>query len=353
MAKLEIAVQRVTKSRITEVDFGNLPFGAIFSDHMLLADYAKGKWDEPRIVPYGPMSMTPAASALHYGQAIFEGFKAFRQRDGGVVIFRIADNMARMQRSAARMAMPELDTQAFTDGIVELVRQDREWVPRTPDGALYIRPVYFATEEALWVHVSANYRLAVVTCPVGAYFKEPVRLLAEQKYVRAFPGGTGSTKAAGNYGASMLATREAQKNGFHNVLWLDAMEHLYAEESGAANIFFVIGGVVVTPPLAGTILEGVTRDSLLTLLRDMGVPVAERRVAITELVEASKKGETLEAFAVGTAATVAPVASIRYRDFDIRMSLDPKTSVASRVRAKLDAIRYGDEPDRHGWLLRV
>src|SRR5262249_21888170 len=174
MAKLEIAVQRAAKSRITEVDFGNLIFGAVFSDHMLVADYANGKWDEPRVVPYGPMSMTPAASAFHHGQSIFEGFKAFRQNDGGVVLFRIADNMARMQRSAARLAMPELDTAAFIDGIVELVRLDRDWVPRAEGSSLYIRPVYFATEEALMVRVATRYRFAVITSPVGSYFKEPL-----------------------------------------------------------------------------------------------------------------------------------------------------------------------------------
>ena len=353
MAKLEIAVQRVAKSRITEVDFGNLPFGTIFSDHMLVADYAKGEWDEPRVVPFGPMPLSPAASALHYGQSIFEGFKAFRLNDGNVALFRVADNLARMQRSAARLAMPELDAPAFIHGIVELVRQDREWVPRTEGSSLYIRPVYFATEETLLVRPATSYRFAVMTCPVGPYFSEPLRLVAEETYVRAFPGGTGFTKAAGNYAGSLLAAREAQAKGFHSVVWLDGPTRQYVEESGLMNIFFVVGGVAVTPPLGGTILPGVTRDSVLTLLREMGVPVAERAIPMSELAEAHKGKQLSEAFAVGTAATVAPIESIRYRECDIRLALDKKTSMAERVRARLEAIRTGQETDRHGWLLRV
>jgi branched-chain amino acid aminotransferase len=353
VAKLDITVQRVAKSRVTEVDFANLPFGTIFSDHMLVADWKSGKWDEPRIVPFGPMPLSPAASALHYGQSIFEGFKAFRLKDGGVALFRVADNLARMQRSAQRLAMPELDTPAFIDGIIELVRQDREWVPQNEGSSLYIRPVYFAMEETLLVRPATSYRFAVMTCPVGPYFSEPLRLVAEESYVRAFPGGTGFTKAAGNYAGSLLAAREAQAKGFHSVVWLDGPTRQYVEESGLMNIFFLVGGVAVTPPLGGTILAGVTRDSVLSLLAEMGVPVAERPIAMSELVEAYKGKQLSEAFAVGTAATVAPIESIHYRESDIRLILDQNASVAERVKAKLEAIRTGQEPDKHGWLLRV
>ena len=320
---------------------------------MFIADYAAGKWSEPRIAPYGPISLSPAASALHYGQSIFEGFKAFRQHDGGIALFRVADNLARMQRSAQRLAMPELNAAAFLEGIVELVRIDSEWVPRTEGSSLYIRPLYFGTEETLLVRPSTSYRFAVMTCPVGPYFSQPLKLLAEETYVRAFPGGTGATKAAGNYAGSLLAAREAQEKGFHSVLWLDGPTRKFVEECGLMNIVFVIDGVAVTPPLGGTILPGVTRDSILTLLREMQIEVAERPISMDELLEAHKSKKLTEAFAVGTAATVAPVETIRYRTHDLTLTVQPETSIAAKVRAKLESIRTGHSPDRHNWLLRL
>jgi branched-chain amino acid aminotransferase len=350
---MTISLERVKKSRVSEVAFSNLPFGTVFSDHMLVADYSSGQWAAPRIVPYGPMSIAPAASALHYGQSIFEGFKAFRQQDGGIAIFRIADNMIRMQRSAQRLAMPEFDASAFLDGIVELVRQDRDWVPKTEGSSLYIRPVYFATEETLLVRPAATYRFAVMTCPVGPYFSEPLRLIAEENYVRAFPGGTGATKAAGNYAGSLLAARDAQEKGFHSVLWLDGLTRTFVEESGLMNIFFVIDGVAVTPPLGGTILPGVTRDSVITLLREIDIAVAERPIAMEELLAAHKNGQLTEAFAAGTAATIASVSTIRYRDSDLHFTVPPATSVAAQVRTRLESLRTGQASDTHHWLLRV
>jgi branched-chain amino acid aminotransferase len=353
MTNTTISIERVQKSRVSEVAFSNLPFGTVFSDHMLVADYSSGQWAAPRIVPYGPISIAPAASALHYGQSIFEGFKAFRQQDGGIAIFRIADNIVRMQRSAQRLAMPELNAAAFLDGIVELVRQDREWVPKTEGSSLYIRPVYFATEETLLVRPAATYRFAVMTCPVGPYFSEPLRLIAEETYVRAFPGGTGATKAAGNYAGSLLAARDAQEKGFHSVLWLDGLTRTFVEESGLMNIFFVIDGVAVTPPLGGTILPGVTRDSVITLLREGAIAVSERPIAMEELLAAHKNGQLSEAFAAGTAATIASVATIRYRDCDLHFAVPPDTSIATQVRVRLESLRTGQAPDPHHWLLRV
>jgi branched-chain amino acid aminotransferase len=351
MTTQTISVQRVTKSRVSEVDFANLPFGTIFADHMLTADYSNGKWAEPQIVPYAPITISPAASALHYGQSIFEGFKAFRQQDGGVALFRVADNLARMQRSAQRLAMPPLNTDAFLEGIVELVRQDRDWVPKTAGSSLYIRPLYFATEETLLVRPATSYRFMVMTCPVGPYFTQPLRLLAEETYVRAFPGGTGATKAAGNYAGSLLAARDAQEKGFHSVLWLDGPTRTFVEESGLMNILFIIDGVAVTPPLAGTILPGVTRDSVLTFLREMQIPVTERPISMDELLAAHKSQKLTEAFAVGTAATVAPVELIRYRTHDLSLPIDPASSIATKVRARLESLRTGHSPDPHNWLL--
>jgi branched-chain amino acid aminotransferase len=353
LANAAISVERIKKSRVSEVAFSNLPFGTVFSDHMLVADYSSGQWAAPRILPYGPISIAPAASALHYGQSIFEGFKAFRQQDGGIAIFRISDNLVRMQRSAQRLAMPEMNTAALLDGIVELVRLDRDWVPKIEGSSLYIRPVYFATEETLLVRPAATYRFAVMTCPVGPYFSEPLRLLAEETYVRAFPGGTGATKAAGNYAGSLLAGRLAQEKGFHSVLWLDGLTRNFVEESGLMNIFFVIDGVAVTPPLGGTILPGVTRDSIITLLRETDIAVSERPIAMEELIAAHKTGQLTEGFAAGTAATIAPIACMRYRDYDLHFTVQPDTSVATQVRARLESLRTGRAPDPRHWLLRV
>jgi branched-chain amino acid aminotransferase len=353
MATVEVAIRRVEKSRVTDVDFENLPFGSVFSDHMLAADYKDGKWEELRIVPYGPISIAPSASAFHYGQCIFEGFKAFRLVDDGIALFRVRDNLSRFNKSARRLAMPELSDHEFVDGIAELVRIDQDWVPRAAGAALYVRPTYFATDETLVVRPSSTYRFVVFTCPVGQYFSAPLRLVVEEQYVRAFPGGTGATKAAGNYAGSLLAGRLAQEKGFHSVVWLDGPTRSFVEESGLMNIFFVIKGVAITPPLGGTILPGITRDSVATLLRKMGIEVTERPIAMDELVDSYKKKELSAAFAVGTAATVAPIESIRYRDFDIHLPVTGESSLAERARARLESVRTGREPDSHGWLFHI
>ena len=261
-----LAIRRISKSRISEEERENSEFGTVFSDHMFVADYASGHWSEAEIVPYGPMPLPPSLSALHYGQSVFEGFKARRTVDGEVALFRPRENHARLNRSAARLAMPEVPESLFLEGVAELVRLDREWIPQREGGALCVRPLYFGMDEALLVRPARRYRLAVVTCPVGPYFAQPIRLLAEESYGRAFPGGTGDIKPAGNYAAGFLAARLARERGFHNVLWLDATEHRFAEECGIMNIFFILAGVAITPPLTGTILPGVTRDSVLTLM---------------------------------------------------------------------------------------
>lgn len=351
-APAAVAVQRTAKSRLSESLRESAEFGAVFSDHMLVMDCDDGAWKDARIVPYGPLPMAPSASALHYGQAVFEGFKAHRTDDGGVALFRPRDNFARLNRSAARFAMPPVPEPLFFDGLVELLRLDREWVPVRDGGALYVRPIYFATEEALGVRPSKSYRLVILTGPTGPYFKDPVRVVAEERYVRAFPGGTGDAKPAGNYGPSLLAAGLAQKQGFHNVLWLDARERRFVEECGMMNVFFVLRGTACTPPLGGTILPGVTRDSLLTLLPELGVPAEERALAVDEIFEAHAKGELSEAFGAGTAATVAPIASVSWRGRAIELGLGAG-SVAERARERLAAIRTGRSPDRHGWLLRI
>jgi branched-chain amino acid aminotransferase len=319
---------------------------------MFVADWEAGSWKPPQIVPFGPLSFSPALTPFHYGQAIFEGFKAHRTPNG-IALFRPRENFARLNRSAARLAMPELPESLFLEGVTELVRLDRDWVPHREGGALYVRPVYFGVDDTLLVRPANRFRFIIMTCPVGPYFAQPIRLLAEERFVRAFPGGTGDSKAAGNYAGGLLAARLAQEKGFHNVLWLDGIERRYVEESGVMNVFFVLDGKAITPPLGGTILRGVTRDSSLTLLRDLGIPVEERQISIDEILSAHAVGKLTEAFGAGTAAIVAPIACIRYRDRDLQFAAVSDSSVATRLRSRLVAIQTGREPDKHNWLLPV
>lgn len=349
----EIAITRVSQSRLTEALRESADFGTTFSDHMFVANWEAGVWKSPQIVPLGPISVSPALTPFHYGQAIFEGFKAHRLANGGVALFRPRDNFARLNRSAARLAMPEVPESLFLDGVTELVRLDRNWVPHREGGSLYIRPVYFGVDDTLLVRPASRYRLIILTSPVGPYFSQPIRLLAEERFVRAFAGGTGDVKAAGNYAGGLLAARLAQEKGFHNVLWLDGNEHRYLEESGVSNIFVVMEGKAITPPLGGTILPGVTRDSALTLLHEIGIPVEQRQIAIDELLAAHASGTLTEAFGVGTAAIVAPIACISYRDRELQFPSSGDSSVAAKLRSRLVAIQTGREPDRRGWLLTI
>ena len=348
-----IPVTRTTTPRFSEQLRDSAAFGAVFSDHVLVADYVDGHWGEPVIVPYGPMHLPPAPGVAHYGQGIFEGFKAFPREGGGAALFRPDANHARMNRTCERMAMPEISASIFIEGTRALVAVDRQWIPAKPGSALYIRPVMFAIGEPLGVRPSERYRFIIETCPSGPYFSGNVDLLAEETYVRAFPGGTGAAKCAGNYAGSLVAAREAQAKGFHNVLWLDGIERRYVEEAGLMNVVFVIDGTVVTPPLTGTILPGITRDSVLTLLREMGVPVAERPITIDEVFEAHAAGRLQGAAGVGTAATIAPLGRLRHKDREITVPSMTADTALARVGAELDAIRTGQAPDRHTWMMEV
>ena len=346
-----LQITRTPSSRLTEELREQSPFGTTFSDHMLLATCRDGRWDEPEILPYRDLPMAPAASVLHYGQAIFEGFKAHRTRDGRIAVFRPHDNFARMNRSAARLAMPPITPNIFIDALLELLRVDQDWVPRGAGGALYIRPVYVATEGLLQVKPASIYQFMIVTSPSGPYFSGAVDLLAEPQFARACPGGTGDVKAAGNYAGSLLAAQSAQKQGCHTVLWLDSQEHKFIEECGLMNIVFVMDGKVVTPPLSGTILPGITRDSVLTLCRAMGVMVEERRISIDEIFERHAQGKNTQAAGVGTAATVAPIRTIKYQNREIEMMPPDADSPIERARQQLEAIRTGNATDQHNWLV--
>src|SRR5260370_41375783 len=348
-----LSLTRASQARLTEALRENSEFGAPFSDHMFVADWEAGSWKEPQIVPFGPISFSPALTPFHYGQAIFEGFKAHRTPNNGVALFRPRENFSRLNRSAARLAMPEIPEPLFLEGVTELVRLDRDWIPHREGGALYVRPTLFGVDDTLLLRPANRFRLIVMTCPVGPYFAQPIHLLAEERFVRAFPGGTGDSKAAANYAAGLLAARLAQEKGFHNVLWLDGVERRYVEESGVMNVFFALDGKAITPPLSGTILPGVTRDSALTLLREMGITAEERQFSTDEALTAHAAGKLPEAFGAGTAAIVAPIACIRYRDRDLQFPAVSDSSVATRLRTRLVAIQTGREPDKHNWLLPV
>jgi branched-chain amino acid aminotransferase len=334
-----------------------LEFGKIFSDHMFLMEYQGGRgWGEPRIVPYGAIELLPTAVVLHYAQEIFEGLKAYYAKDGGICLFRPDRNAERLNRSAARLCMPAVPVEAQLEAIRELVRIDRDWIPRARGASLYIRPAMIATEPALGVHPSSDYLFFIVTGPVGAYYAkgfEPVRILVEEKYVRATRGGLGEAKTGANYAASILAAKEAKAEGFDQVLWLDAEHRRFVEEVGTMNIFFVFRGELVTPPLSGSILPGVTRDSVIALAREWKIPVAERPVEIDEVIRGAADGTLSEAFGTGTAAVVSPVGALSFRGREARIGNSGAGELSRKFYEEITGIQYGEIEDRHRWVHRV
>jgi len=343
-------VDAVTKSRLEEVDFATVQFSSVFSDHMFTAEFEDGRWSDGRIQPYGPIPMLPNISALHYGISVFEGMKAHKSAGGRPLLFRPRENARRLRCSAARLAMPEVPEGLFLEGLRELVRLDHAWIPGADAGALYIRPILFSTDPSIRVKPAERYQFVIFTFPFGAYFSAPVDVVVCERYVRAFPGGTGDIKPAGNYAAALLAEQEARETGFNSVMWLDAQERRYIEECGVMNVFFVIGNEVVTPSLSGTILPGITRDSVITLLRDLGYRVKEANIAIDQVFESHKRGELHECFGTGTAATVSHIRRIRYRDETVELLPVEQRKVGPLVREKLLGIMTGRQPDPHGWV---
>ncbi|MBC5773837.1 branched-chain amino acid aminotransferase [Pontibacter sp. KCTC 32443] len=350
---LTISTQPVAKSRISELDFNNIEFGKIFSDHMLVADFKDGAWQSPQIVPYGNMSLSPATSAIHYGQAIFEGMKAYRSADGDILLFRPYDNFKRLNISADRMCIPEIPEEIFMQGLEQLLRVDAAWVPPTAGSALYIRPFMFATDDFIGVRPSSNYRFTIFSCPVAAYYSAPVKVAIETNYVRSAEGGAGYAKAAGNYGAALYPAKKMQEKGYQQLIWTDAKEHKYIEESGTMNVMFVIDGVLITPSVSSTILAGITRDSVLQVARDMGYKVEERKVSVAEIVEAHKAGTLQEAFGTGTAATIAQIATIYYNGEDMDLPAVEGREISNRVAQELDRIKTGQAPDPYNWVYRI
>ncbi|HPF66704.1 MAG: branched-chain amino acid aminotransferase [Flavobacteriales bacterium] len=349
----KLAIQRTDRSRLSETDLENIKFGRVFSDHMFVMDYANGEWGAPGIMPFGDLELSPATLVLHYGQTIFEGLKAYRSEKGGVNIFRPQANLARMTRSAERMCMPPIPEELVLDGLRELVDLDRDWIPKGGEASLYIRPFMFATDEYIGVRPSDTYRFIIFTCPVQAYYKEAVRVKIETYYSRAFPGGTGAAKCGGNYAAALYPAKLAQQDGFHQLVWTDGLEHRYIEESGTMNVFFRIGDTLVTPETGGTILEGITRDSIIDLARREGIATEVRKVEVREVLDAIAGGTLKEAFGAGTAATIAHMSSIAYDGGEYQLPAPEQFAFANRLAQLLDDIRRGRSEDPFGWNLHL
>jgi branched-chain amino acid aminotransferase len=350
---ISIKINKTTQSRIHLCDFENIQFGTIFSDHMFRVDYTNGNWQEPQILPYGDISVSPSLSALHYGQAIFEGMKAFKDQQGHPQLFRPLDNLKRMNESAHRMAMPALPEELFISGLKQLIITDKDWIPTKEGSALYLRPVMFATDDFVGVRPSKNFTFIIFCCPVNSYYPKPINVLVEEKYVRAFQGGVGNAKTAGNYGLSMLPTLEAQQKGFDQIIWTDGKEHNYVEESGTTNLFFAIGDKVITPMLDGTILEGVTRDSCIKLLKHNGITVEERKVSVAEIIDAHERGELNDAFGTGTAALIAKIASISYKGKRYELPPVDERKVSNLLYNQLESIRTSQSEDPFGWIVKA
>jgi branched-chain amino acid aminotransferase len=339
------------------VDESKLGFGDLFTDHMFLMDYEKGKgWMNARVEPYHSLSLDPAAMVLHYGQEVFEGLKAYRGRDGSLYLFRPRDNFVRMNRSALRVCMPEVDPDFGVEALRKLILLDKDWVPKNRGASLYIRPTMIAVEPHLGVRPAHSYLFYIIIGPVGAYYKEgldPVKIYVEDKYIRAALGGLGEAKTVANYAASLLAAEEAKQKGFTQVLWLDARERKFVEEVGTMNMFFVIGNEVITAPLTGSILPGITRDSVIQIVKKWGMRISERSLSIDEVVEAAKNGTLQEAFGTGTAAVISPVGQITYKGADYIVAGGKMGDLSMKLYNEIMAIQYGEKDDPFGWRMKI
>jgi branched-chain amino acid aminotransferase len=350
----KISVEKVKASRVGEIDFDNLPFGRHFSDHMFVADYKDGDWKDCRIVPFGNYEIHPALSALHYGQAIFEGMKAEKDQDGNPIVFRPTKNIARFNISADRMAMAEMPEDLFMQAMDKLLTLDKGWIPSAADSSLYIRPHMFATEEFVGIRAAEHFKFVMFTCPVGAYYNRPVKVFIHDKYIRAFPGGVGFAKCAGNYGAAMMPAREIQKMGYDQILWLDGIHHKYLQEIGTMNIFVVIDGVIITPGLdQGTILDGITRDSVIQLAENEGYVVQERDISIDEIINAYHENKLQDMFGTGTAAVLSHIGEFHYKGENYELPPVEGREISQRLKERLVSIKSGKAEDVFDWVHTV
>jgi branched-chain amino acid aminotransferase len=346
-------ITKIERSKLNDINLENIPFGKYFTDYMLEVDFEDGEWKTPEIKPYQPLLLEPSLAAIHYGQAIFEGIKAYKNPAGEAFVFRPQDNFNRFNISAERMQMPPVPEEIFMDGMRQLIKLDSNWIPAKEDHSLYIRPFMFSTDETIGVKPSEKYKFMIILSPTGPYYATPMRIYVEEQYVRAVPGGIGYAKAAGNYGGAMYATAQAKLKGYDQVLWTDAYEHKYVQECGTMNVMFIIGNKAITPDLdEGTILKGVTRDSVITLLKEMGLTLEERALNIDEVIEAHKAGTLKEVFGMGTAATISLIKELRYKEYDMVFDVNTWT-IAPQVKATLNDIRYGKTADTHGWMMKL
>ena len=344
-----IKVTKTEKSKINQVDFNNIPFGKVFADHMFTMDYADGEWSNFEIVPFQNLSFSPAISSLHYGQSIFEGMKAYR-KEGEIYTFRAKDNFNRMNKSAERMCMPPIPNEMVMNGLKQLLEVDKEWIPENETNSLYIRPFMFATDEYVGIRPSETYKFIIFSCPVGSYYTEPLKVKIETHYTRAANGGVGEAKAAGNYASSLYPAKLAKEKGYHQLLWTDSKEHKYVEESGTMNVMFVINGRLLTPSLSGTILPGITRKSVLEIVKTWGIEVEERKIEVAEILDAIKNGTLEEAFGAGTAATIAQIQTIGHDGTDYELPSIPERKISNKVLKFLNELKRGQQEDKWGWI---
>lgn len=350
--KKELTAKPKKKPNVKE-----LVFGKTFTDHMFVVDYTEGKgWHDPRIIPYQPLSLDPATMVFHYGQTVFEGLKAYLTVDNEVLLFRPDRNFKRLNASNERMCIPAIDEELALEALKQLVSIDRDWIPSAPGTSLYIRPFIIATEVALSVHPANNYKFMIIMSPVGTYYKEginPVKILVEERYVRAVPGGTGEAKTGGNYASSLIGQELAAKEGYSQTLWLDGKENRYIEEVGSMNIFFKINGTVVTPALNGSILPGITRDSMIQVLRSQDIPFEERQISIEEVMEAYHNGTLEEAFGTGTAAVISPIGELKYKGETILVNNGEIGEITHMLYDTLTGIQSGKLEDPFGWTIKL
>jgi branched-chain amino acid aminotransferase len=346
----KINIVKSEKTNINNVDFNNLGFGKVFTDHLLEVDYENGAWQTPKIVPFHNLSLHPATSFIHYGQTIFEGMKAFKKDNGDILVFRPEANWERMNKSAERVCMPAIPKEIFMGGLEALLKLDEAWLPKGEGTSMYIRPVMFSMDAEIRVRPSDTYKFLIMLSPSGSYYSEPVKVKVEKHYVRASNGGVGFAKTAANYAASLLPAKKAVEEGFHQLIWTDSREHKYIEEAGTMNFMFVIDGKLITPSLTDSILAGVTRDSILQLANDLGVAVEERKVSVEEVVAALKNNTLQDAFGAGTAATVSHISHIGDDGTVYELPPVAKREFSNKIAQLLNDIKLGLSPDTHGWI---
>jgi branched-chain amino acid aminotransferase len=350
---ITITCRKVEKSRLSQVDFNNISFGKVYSDHMFVAEYRGNQWQNFTIEPYDDLNFSPGSAILHYGQSVFEGLKAYKNPSGEILVFRPERNSRRLNLSAQRMCIPPVPEDIFMSGLVELLKLDRNWVPEKPETSLYIRPYIFALDEYIGIRPSETYKFIIFTCPVSAYYSKPLKVKIETTYSRSVQGGTGYAKAAGNYAGSLYPAKLAQKEGYDQLIWTDGATHQYVEEAGTMNVMFVINDTLVTATTNDTVLEGITRDSVLTIAKDWGMKVEERPVTVKEIISSLKSGKLTEAFGTGTAATIAKIETIGFEAHNYNLPATGDVSFSSRILKELNDIRTGKKEDTRGWVYKV